>query len=189
MLAIADLVGGEWPEAARRALVSLCCGGQSADDSTGTLLLSDIRRIFMALETNRLSSTELSSALAEIETSPWGECNRGKPITPPKLARLLRAFNVNPHNIRTEKGVFKGYEAGDFEQVWARYLSNPAAPSRPETATPLQTNTDQDYSSFEDATRCIDVAAQDGRKPFENAPCSGVAATEIRTEIGVEEDL
>lgn len=33
LLAIADLAGGEWPEAARRALVSLCCGARAVDES------------------------------------------------------------------------------------------------------------------------------------------------------------
>src|SRR5262249_45340908 len=83
LLAIADLAGGEWPEKARRAVVQLCTAAQGSDDSTGVRLLSDIRAIFRTRGLDRLSTADLLAALAEMETSPWAEWSRGKPITAP----------------------------------------------------------------------------------------------------------
>jgi hypothetical protein len=185
LLAIADLAGREWPELARRALVSLCCGAQAVDDSNGTLLLSDIRQIFKALKTDRLPSAELVTALTEIETSPWGEWNNGKPITPSKLARLLRPFDISPSNIRIGSKILKGYEAASFEDVWTRYvaperntaISSPCSVS----ATPLQANADAVSRGSEDATQTEGVAGRTVTKTFENAPCSGVAPSETHT--------
>jgi hypothetical protein len=185
LLAIADLASGKWPEAARRALVSLCCGAQAADDSIGTRLLSDIRQIFKTQNTDRLRSAELATALAEIETSPWGEWKSRKPITPIGVARLLKPFEIGPHNIRVESGVLKGYEVGDFGDAWARYLSPEASPEDMHTprttgfqaATPLQAAVDAGLSGFRAATTEENVAGQKREIVNETGACSGIAAS------------
>ena len=188
LLAIADLAGSEWPEAARRALVSLCCGAQAVNDSMGTQLLSDIQQIFKSQDTDRLPSTELTGALAEIETSPWIEWNHGKAITPPALARLLRPFGITPHNIRIAEKTPKGYETADFQDAWVRYLPNTVvAPSYAEAATPPQVNTGPGSSDFANRHKDGDVAAQQCGKPNKNAACGGVALSEAY--VRTEEDL
>ncbi len=119
-LAIADLAGGDWPVTARQALVKLCVGAQAQDDSIGVQLLRDIRSVFAAKQVDELPSAELTEALAEIETSPWGEWNHGKPLTTAKLARLLRPFDIFPCQLRT--GQARGYRLTDFEEVFSLYL-------------------------------------------------------------------
>ncbi len=193
LLAIADAAGGEWPWYARSALVELCCDPQAADDSIGTRLLSDIRQIFKAQDTDRLPSAELASALAGIETSPWGEWCHGKPITADRVARQLKPFDIRPKNIRFEEEILKGYEISDFEDAWARYLpldcNVPVSPPRPEAATPLQAAIGAGSGDFEAATRNGDVASQKRDKSAKNALCSGVAASETDTMAGPEEEL
>ena len=94
LLAIAELAGGEWPEIAREALVELCSSAQARDESIGVRLLADIKDIFKDGDVDRIPSADLAAALAEIETSPWGEWGKaGKPISAAKLARLLRAVH------------------------------------------------------------------------------------------------
>ena len=109
LLAIADLAGGLWPNAARTALIMLCTEAQTLDDSIGVRLLSDIRQTFEAQELERISSAELASALGGIETSPWGEWAKGKPLTAPKLARMLRGFGITPEVIRIGEKTHRGY--------------------------------------------------------------------------------
>lgn len=194
LLAIADLAGGKWPELARTALVRLCVEAQDGDDSVGYRLLSDIREVFNDRRIDKISSAELASALAGLETSPWGEWNRGKSISQAKIAHLLRPFEIISHNIRIEEKVLKGYERQDLEDAWKRYLkpslSDSSADSHLEPATPLQANTDASLGDFSNRYAREDVAAQEREKVSRNAPCSGVAALGALTEhIGREEEL
>jgi hypothetical protein len=50
LLAVADLVGGEWPAMARAAAVGLYAAAQDAEPSLGVRLLADLRKIFGAEE-------------------------------------------------------------------------------------------------------------------------------------------
>ncbi len=122
VLAIADLAGGAWPEAARCALVELCAEAQADDQSTGVRLLSDIRRIFDERETDRISSADLVGVLTEIETSPWAEWSHGKPITKTKLSRLLSKFGIASDSVRFGDSTLKGFVVSDFEDAFSRYL-------------------------------------------------------------------
>jgi Protein of unknown function (DUF3631) len=138
LLAIADLVGKGWSAIARAAIIELCKEARQSDGSNGIRLLSDIRHVFESHNMDKIPSVELVDALVAIETSPWTEWSRGKPLTAPKLARLLRPFDVSPHTIRVGDRTFKGYELVDFEDSFRRYLpaqhslaSKPSHPSQP----------------------------------------------------------
>ncbi|MGH9740579.1 MAG: DUF3631 domain-containing protein [Candidatus Acidiferrales bacterium] len=125
LLAIANLVGVEWLDAARRALVGLCTEAQADDQSTGVQLLTDIRSIFGERDVDRLSSGELAESLAGIETSPWGEWSHGKPLTASKMARMLSRYGITPGTIRVESKTAKGYYLTDFEDAFTRYIPLP----------------------------------------------------------------
>ena len=122
LLAIADAAGGEWPTRARRALVELYTGEAAEDQSHAIVLLADIRTIFSETRSDKIPSTELLAKLIEIESSPWAEWNRGKPLTPTSLARLLKLFAISPGAVRDSGVVFKGYERNSFTDAWDRYL-------------------------------------------------------------------
>jgi len=127
LLAIADAVGGEWPDRVRRALVELCTGKAAQDDSLGTQLLADIRRVFKARKTDRIPSEKLAAALGAMKDRPWAEWSTGKPITQNQLARQLSRFQIGPRTIRlsddkTVKGkAVKGYHRDWFTDAWERY--------------------------------------------------------------------
>jgi 5S rRNA maturation endonuclease (ribonuclease M5) len=120
LLAIADLAAGNWPQDARRALVELCVRAQAQDDSIGVQLLRDIKAIFGEKKIDELTSSDLAEALAKIETSPWGEWSKGKPLSTAKLARLLKPFSVYPAQIKN--GAARGYKFTDFEEAFSLYL-------------------------------------------------------------------
>lgn len=171
LFAIADAAGGDWTTEARRAVVALCSDARKSDESIGVRLLTDIRQIFNQCGADRISSADVVTALAEIETSPWAEWKNDKPITPPKVAALLSAFDIKPHSIRVRDKVLRGYDREDFKDVWKCYL--PA--TWPQGATPLQANENAGSGDFQTATADPVVAAPKRRIPNKNAGRSGVA--------------
>lgn len=133
LLAIADAVGGEWPERARAALVQLLTGTAAEDQSEGVRLLADIRNVFRSAGSDRLASSQLLARLIQDETLPWGEFASGRPLTLIGLARLLKPFGIQPKTIRQEQGTSKGYSRDSFADAWARYL-----PAISQAVTPSQ---------------------------------------------------
>ncbi len=119
LFAIADLAGGPWPDRARAAALAQLA--EAADEELPVLLLGDIREIFDASGEAEIASTELCERLAAREDRPWAEISRGRPITPRKLASLLRPFGIHP--LHRERA--RVYRRADFEEAWARYLPGP----------------------------------------------------------------
>jgi hypothetical protein len=139
LLAIADSAGGEWPALSRQALAELFASRQNDGESIRVKLLSDILDLFNERLWERIASAELAEALGAIETSPWGEWSKGKPMTPIALARMLKPFNISPKTVRVSDGTIKGYMRESFADAWARYLSVPAIPEI-EPSQPSQFN-------------------------------------------------
>lgn len=174
LLAIADAAGGQWPAESRAALVTIF-GSAMEDSSNGVRLLTDIRTILDGDVDNPrrdyMDSAELADALAKIETSPWGEWSKGKPITAAKLARLLKPFGVAPRQRRMADLNHRGYDRADFQDAWLRYLPRPGLQS----ATTLQTNVCAPSSDFSKCYTGKDVAVQKREIANKNGPCSTVA--------------
>jgi putative DNA primase/helicase len=134
LLAIADLAGGEWPERAR----TIAAAAVDSDQQKRVGLLSDIRDVFDAKDGDRIKSADLVAALAAMEGHPWAEFGKsGKPLSPNALAYMLADDHIKPKPIRFGPGpkdTAKGYERGQFEDAFARYL--PQLPYA--TVTPSQ---------------------------------------------------
>jgi Protein of unknown function (DUF3631) len=191
LLAIADAAGREWPEAARRALIELCAEAEALDISIGKLLLSDVLQVFEAAGVDRLSSVELVAALLDVETSPWSEWSRGKPLTPSGLARLLRGYLIFPHSIRIGEKTPKGYERGDFRDAFLRYLRI-GDNFGPQSATTQQSNADAGSGGFSKRNMELGVAGSKRDISNKNAACGGVAVSQSAAatcDAGLEEDL
>jgi len=123
LVAIADCAGGDWPQQARTALRTLFQA--KADTSRTTILLRDIRGVFVEMDAQRIPSAYLVGRLTSIESSPWG--NPQNPLNVHQLAKMLAPFSIAPHVKRDGKKTFRGYERAQFERVWERYLSGPQA--------------------------------------------------------------
>jgi Protein of unknown function (DUF3631) len=77
LLAIADTVGGEWPERACKAAVALLAGEEREDsESLGVRLLRDIRDVFG--EAERLHTTTILERLTSDDSAPWGRCGASR---------------------------------------------------------------------------------------------------------------
>ena len=128
LLAIADLVGGDWPMKARQAAVSL---GGSLDADTERLpirLLDALRAEGFGQHHSYvvITGTEIEELLLVEPDSPWHEVNHGKPITATKVAHLLKPLGLSPkprHDSGRGKSV-RGYRVADFERAFERYLDS-----------------------------------------------------------------
>jgi hypothetical protein len=119
LLAIADHVGGVWPQRAREAAIQL--SGRSNDDDVASLevqLLADIRRAFRDSEAGWFASSKLVEKLCAIEDAPWSELNRGRCLSGRGLAVMLKPFGIRSRH--TNSG--SQYDASMFEEAWASYL-------------------------------------------------------------------
>ncbi len=126
LLAIADAVGGEWPGRARAIAETMTDKAKDDDQSLRTMLLEDIRSVFATKGVDKLPSAELVEALLAMKDRPWPELGRAaKPITQNKLAGLLKDFGIRPCNVWVGAKPLKGYGRGQFDDAFARYLSDP----------------------------------------------------------------
>ena len=126
LIAIADAAGGEWPAHARVIAETMVDKAEGDEKSVRTLLLEDIRSVLATKSVDKLSSAELVEALLAMKDRPWPELGRAaKPITQNKLAGLLKDFGIRPCNVWVGAKPLKGYGRGQFEDAFARYLSDP----------------------------------------------------------------
>jgi putative DNA primase/helicase len=135
LVAIADIAGGAWPEKARATAEKL---GGRFEDWAPVMALRDVHALFAARHVDRLPSTEITAALAEMENRPWPEWGRSeKPITPRQLAKLLDGFGIVPVSIKLASGKTpKGYHREAFEEAVERYVCLEPADFAAASATP-----------------------------------------------------
>jgi hypothetical protein len=134
LLAIADQVGGHWPQRARQAAMRLSGDAEYSvdDESIGVQLLHDIGIVLNehpptggTSETqDRIPSASLTAWLVALEDRPWIEFKRGQPMTQHQLARQLRKFHVTP---RSSGDKARWYSRDALRLVYERYVSRPSS--------------------------------------------------------------
>jgi hypothetical protein len=170
LLAIADVAGGDWPERARRAALVLTKEGTQDADTARTLLLTDLRQLFAAAPSGILFSAEILKALHDRDDRPWPEYRRGKPITAPQLAALLRPLQISSGTVRRGEVNNKGYKIAQFTDAWARYL--PASAS----VTPSQPFHSAAATANSSVTHGVSVTDRQWTKAAETVACDVVTA-------------
>ena len=167
LIAVADIVGGEWPQKARKAALQLSVSNED-DEIPSVQLLADIQDLFQRRGIDRIPSTELAKYLSGMEERPWPEFKKGNPITTRQIARLLKRFGIKPKTIRTSEGTPKGYSADDLKDVFSRYTP-------PQSATNATSLENKGLGDFQSATNQPDVADGKQANLFKNKDCCGVA--------------
>jgi putative DNA primase/helicase len=172
LLAIADMVGGEWPERARKAALA----GREVGEDEGSrleLLLGDIRGIF-GDRLDKIASDTLVEKLIAIDGHPWAEYGRSaKPITQNRLARLLKPLGIAPEQIRfATNDSRKGYGLHHFKEAFERYLP-PERGSEPK----LRNKSDEMGSSATSQTETAEpfVSDEKSEKPNNDGQSFGVS--------------
>lgn len=177
LVRIATVAGGDWPELAKKAYQAATSGDER--QTMRVALLEDIREIFANRGTEILRSAEICDALASLEERPWPEFNRGKPITPNGLARLLRPFAIVSGNHRGPAGVTKGYNLAHFSDAFTRYLPVKGDPNR-YSATSLQP---QGFPAHSEPLHNVECSGPEtGQLAPNDGPCSVVAVAKPETE-------
>jgi putative DNA primase/helicase len=166
LIAIADQADGDWP--ARVRAIAETSEGSKEDQSTRTMLLSDIRDVLAARPyATRIGSTELATELGMMEGRPWAEWRHGKQITAAGLARMLAPFGISPATRRDGAETFKGYLAADFEEAFARYLGD-------QTVTASQPNNHGHCDALQSVTPEKLVTSAEASRPNNHGPCDVV---------------
>lgn len=166
LLAIADHVGGDWPQVARNVALKLT-DVDSDDGSAKTLLLMDMKAMFEDFGRDRLFTSEILERLHKMDDRPWPEWRKGKPITSRQLSQLLKPFNIKSVSVRDGHDTAKGYHLDAFNDAFARYI-----PSQSVTAS--QVNETVAYSDNLSVTSPPVVTDRNGLKPVENIGCDAV---------------
>lgn len=123
LFAIAECAGPRWREYAEDAALKLSA---RSDDSAskGNELLADIKAVFERKGVTRISTADLLAALILDDTeAPWATYNRGKPLSPRQLGRLLDPYGINSKTVRFGPLTPKGFELTQFTDAFARYLT------------------------------------------------------------------
>ena len=117
-------------------------GAAAEAEGTSTMLLSDLRDMFTALETNgdlfgaaydsnvprpfgserpasqeetdRARSEHIAGYLNSLTARPWAAWNRGKGINPSNLAKYLKAYGIKVPHPRIGTLQLNGYRADQF---------------------------------------------------------------------------
>jgi len=137
LLAIADAAGGHWPDTARGACTHFVLESGPQVTSIGVRLLADLQHIFTTRATDRMTSTDIITALLALDESPWADLD-GKPIDKRRLGRELTRYGVKSRDLKLPGGaVAKGYrtdgETG-LHDAWSRYLPTAATSATSATA-------------------------------------------------------
>ena len=179
LLAIADAVGGEWPEKARAAADALAAvAGTFADGETlGTMLLADVRAVFEAKgNPERIKSDDLDDALRDLSERPWESMPKtNKPITREARGRMLRNYGVNVRTLRFDGVAAKGYLRAAFADAWNAYLPEG---SGNQPVAPLQS---LETSTFGDPQP---VAGSEGCNGLESAETPAKQGTATAQRVG-----
>jgi hypothetical protein len=132
LFAIAEHVGGDWPERARAAAIALSGSRVKEEESIGVRLLTDCKRAFG--DADRITTAALRDVLAEDEEAPWGDWRGKGTISARSLAKLFGRYGIHSRTIRlADDGTAKGYLREQFEDAWTRYLA--CTPSQNVTAS------------------------------------------------------
>jgi putative DNA primase/helicase len=136
LLAIADLAGGVWGKKARSAAIVLSGGIRDDEQDIRFELLKDIRAIFEeegAGACKAVTTSSLIEKLCQFDEAPWATFNRGEPINPRGLGRMLKPFGICSANLKISRDpvtgkdtVARGYKRETFIDAWGRYLPLPA---------------------------------------------------------------
>jgi len=129
LLAVADLVGSEWPARARVGAVALVNAGRISSVSLSVRLLADLRTVFLKnlvqvsqATPEGLPTKDVLAELIGLEDAPWATLKR--PLDANQLSRRLQDYDAGPKNLRPPVGnQSKGYHLADLADAWRRYLS------------------------------------------------------------------
>ena len=193
LLAVADCIGGKWPERARKAAVSLVSSAREAEPSLGIRLLSDLQIVFI---TEVMGTTAILKALHDLPESPWTDL-KGKPLNDRGLALRLRQYGIKSKQVRMGESTLKGYDRADFFDVWKRYVPPPPS-DKSETSETSETKPKYQGVSVSDVSEgpvnvsddvSEDSGTGDAKNPDKTDTVSDVSDVSLVADDGGDEEV
>ena len=178
LLAIADAVGGDWPQRARQVAM-MFSGDLNDDDSVGAQLLADLRDLFQADGGNALFTETILSALAEMQDRAWPEWKHGKPMTPRQLAKLLSRYGVKSKTVWRGERSAKGYDLTDLREHFASYLP-------PQSVNPSEPQKSAGFGANQSVSEELDLTDEIGPRTAETSHFDGL--TDSQPVLGGSDD-
>lgn len=175
LLAVADLIGGNWPDKARAAMIHIESNTTRDDsDDIAIMLLRDMQKLVEQHRwINTIPSTRLTEELNQLDDRPWPSMRNDKGISTHNVAKMLSPFGLKSGSRRNsdgKAGTLKGYRADVFENVCSRYLVNTV----PQTGTPAQPRSHAGFSDSQTGTTETSVPERKHPEPSNHAGCAGV---------------
>ncbi len=163
LFAIAECVGGSWPEIVTNALLGIV---EDTDDSDSIAikLLRDIETVFTDIRMDKLSSEKIVDELKKLEDAPWSDWNYGRGLTQNALSRQLRHFKIKPFQQWVNGGNQRGYSLEQFQDSFKRYLSIPEPPIQSDR--PLKACNCASFPDFESDRQKNLLTVEKPRKPL-----------------------
>jgi hypothetical protein len=158
LLAIAEVIGGPWPDKARQACSALVDQAAHREPSLSVKLLGDLRTVFADRgDPVFLPTTDLLLALRGLEEAPWATYGK-EGLTARHLSARIKEYGVGSHLTRPggTGDPVRGYYRNDLTDPWDRYLSTPPVcqgrVTRATSVTPSHLD-DLDVAPVADVTR------------------------------------
>jgi hypothetical protein len=115
------MAGGDWPERARHAALTIARDGAEDGETARTMLLADLHEMFAREPSGVLFRQGILGALDARDDRPWPEWKNGKPITGRQVAVLLKPFGVATNQtVRRGANTDKGYRREWLDDAFAR---------------------------------------------------------------------
>jgi hypothetical protein len=165
LFAIADVIGGAWPNK-MRAAVGLLKPVVDDSEAISVQLLHDVWGNF-GEDSERMFTDEILEALHRMEERPWRHWYKGNAISSSQLSKRLGAFGIASKQIRHAGDNRRGYRKQDLADAVLHY---PLA----QGVTTLQVNGDGASSGFEGVTPNPFVTPANGLKPLPDNGCNTV---------------
>ena len=123
LMAIAELAGVAAMQSVTKAALTISGNANKGEDSPQLQLLRSIRGLFQETGYSRLGSKQMVELLKRDGHSLWPTYNHGQSVNERQIAALLKNFKIEVKRFRDNSGLqFRGYDAGDFQEAFARYL-------------------------------------------------------------------
>ncbi len=122
LIAIADALGGDWPEIARATGLSFVEESQATPESVGVRLLADIRAVIGSED--RIASQDILDRLRGLDESEWATY-KGLGLDTRELSRQLRKYGIKSEALKFKGSTLRGYRVSEFADAFERYLSTP----------------------------------------------------------------
>ena len=125
LLQVATVAGDQWLKRAVQAIQLMVVQTQTPNNANE--LLADIQEVFEAKSVNKITTSELITALCDDAEKSWLTYNRGKQLTPRQLSSKLKNYGITSKQMRfnTYENASRGYELTQFTDVFERYLTDP----------------------------------------------------------------